>query len=181
MALKSIGEVIAKTKDLQQTQPSSPALTRRTQNAICSKREGAKPSLFGNMPEAGKYEVAMWAKRLAICFPAMPAEFWGLVAKKAVAECLSLKRLQYIEQKLTSEHQYSTLTMADIFKYDMPVKVIGLYEWTRQYVGIEVAAFNYGGQRLHTTIEEADRLGIEYDTCTLLPSGRVVINNQLTN
>lgn len=170
--MEQIGNVIrANLQTLtKQQQQYSQALTPRTQNEALQQVQ-SEPSVFGNQPAASPMDVTLWTQRLQAAFPQMPSTFWGLVSKKAAADCLSRARLDYIEQRLTTEHQYATLTIADIFKRDIQVRQLSFDEVCKEYVGVPIACYDYNGKRKQTTIEEAERAGLKYEKKVLTPRG----------
>lgn len=153
-------------------QPSSQALTPRTQNTVSATKRGAVYSAFGDEPAAGNYEVALWTNRLKIAFPSMPADFWGLVSRKATAECLSKSRLDYIEAKLLSDYIYNTLTVADIFKHDIEVEQI-TYEQLKssEYIGVPVAVVEWNNRKLVLSVDTAEKRKLSYKRMAMQPSG----------
>ena len=150
-------------------QQSPQALTPQSQNAVLiSNQEAVRtagfiPSVFGNMPAATPREVGEVLATLAACFPQMPSLFWGLAAKQITKQCLSKPRLDHIAEQLMMTHRYPTLTMADMFALDRPIRTFTYAECQTMPEDHEpLATIRFGGKCYIVRKTEAEQAGYEY-------------------
>lgn len=121
------------------------------------------PSVFGNLPAATEGEVKMAIATLASCFPQQTSLFWGFVSKQIIKKCLSAARLEYIVERVTLNHKFPTITMADIFAVDKSIRTLTYDEMNALKVPHKPLAMIYfNGKYLLTYQEEAEKCGYAY-------------------
>lgn len=84
----------------------------------------------------------------------MPSTFWGLVAKEAMQQGVSLRRMQYIVRNVLRCHRYSTITIADIFDYDCYIEEFSLRDLQTLQLPHESLAMIYFGNTWHIVWEK---------------------------
>lgn len=121
------------------------------------------PSVFGNKPAARPDEVQTAIATLAACFPQQPSLFWVLVTKQATQKCLSRERLNYIVEKITLNHKFPTITMADIFGVDKSIHTLTFDEMSALKVPHKpLAQIYFNGKYYIVYAEDAKKCGYTY-------------------
>lgn len=121
------------------------------------------PSVFGNEPAASEDEVKMAIATLAACFPQQTSMFWGFVAKQAIKQCLSRARLEYIVERVTLNHKFPTITIADIFGVDKSIHTLTYDEISALAVPHKpLAQIYFNGKYYIVYAEDAEKCGYVY-------------------
>jgi hypothetical protein len=121
------------------------------------------PSVFGNQPAATEDEVKMAIATLAACFPQQTSMFWGFVSKQVIKKCLSRARLEYIVERVTLNHKFPTITMADIFGVDKSIHTLTYEEMHALQVPHKpLAQIYFNGKYYITYQEDAEKCGYAY-------------------
>lgn len=154
-------------------QQSTLVSTRGTQNVALARCEmdaddspdllPVVPSVFGNEPAASEDEVKMAIATLAACFPQQTSMFWGFVAKQAIKKCLSRARLEYIVERVTLNHKFPTITMADIFGVDKSIHTLTYDEISALIVPHKpLAQIYFNGKYYIVYADDAEKCGYVY-------------------
>lgn len=139
-----------------------------TQNAVLVKalhrdlatKPNLAPSIFGNEPPATDIELEMALQTLLVAFPQMPASFWGIVAKEASKQGVSLKRMNYMVDVILNTHHYPTITLADIFDIDKYIHELTPAEFYALPADHKpLAQIFFGGKHRVVYKEDADAYG----------------------
>ncbi len=119
--------------------------------------------MFGNLPAANEDEVKMAIATLAACFPQQTSMFWGFVSKQIIKKCISAARLEYIVERITLNHKFPTITMADIFGVDKSIRTLTYDEMQALQVPHKpLAQIYFNGKFLLTYQEEAEKCGYAF-------------------
>lgn len=121
------------------------------------------PSVYGNLPAATEDEVKMAIATLAACFPQQTSLFWGFVSRQIIKKCISAARLEYIVERITLNHKFPTITMADIFGVDKSIRTLTYDEMHALQVPHKpLAQIYFNGKYLLTYQEDAEKCGYAY-------------------
>lgn len=121
------------------------------------------PSVYGNLPAATEDEVKMAIATLAACFPQQTSLFWGFVSRQIIKKCISAARLEYIVERITLNHKFPTITMADIFGVDKSIRTLTYDEMHALQVPHKpLAQIYFNGKYMLTYQEDAEKCGYAY-------------------
>lgn len=151
MEMNKSNEIIPSVSTSQSLQPFM-----RNNNEVLE-RERRPLSVFGYHTPASREYIAIWTKRMSIAFPSKTPEFWGLVAQRAQRDGLSEQRLNYIYDQLC--YGLKVYDISDIFRIDISLK-----KWSDDLNMLPpYTPFACVGGRYFMTIEEAERMGVNYE------------------
>jgi hypothetical protein len=121
------------------------------------------PSVFGNKPAAHPEDVQTAIATLAACFPQQPSLFWVIATKQVTQKCLSKERLEYIVEKITLNHKYPTITLADIFAVDKSIKTLSYEEVAALKVPHSpLAQIYFNGKYYIVYADDAEKCGYSF-------------------
>lgn len=125
-------------------------------------------SAFGGQAPATPQQTAPLLARLAVNYPRMNQQyagvsFWTMLGEQLVELGWSEERIRYAVNKMIREYEFPTFTAADFLKIDLDIPTFTGVEAERLPKDIKLAIAKFGDKWKICYLEDAKRLGLEYN------------------